>query len=241
MRLLGGPCVGMLLVACSSRTGEIPDQLETLVVDVSGPPAAMDQAFGRSGTAHVEGSGRDFRLVLDDVDVKLHSPGMSDLSSLEGRTIDASFSTADFATLNRAVVLETEDGIAFAADYGGGRAFVETWLGAGFVDWGKTVGTESRDDRDWEYTTAAFATDDGSVEMLPGEVRTLRFGGASFRVVVVAAYRSTPDPDAELEDCGGSLDDLLSYELYRVDAPVTAPRLVRPAGMSIAAIGCGFD
>lgn len=234
------------LAACSGSDDE-PEgahvaQLELLSVQLTGATGDEYEAISGSGALTVTGSERDFTLSIADeagpLDVEVHSPGLSDLGALDGATVTVDLSTADFSTGTRTIVISDESGPLYAADHGTGSAELAEAFGAGFVGYGETLGTESREGYDWVYYTARFETDDGAVELEPGEVDTLSFDGVLWRVAVIAAYESSPQPDTAVPACGGS-DDLLSYEMLRVEEPAEPAVLVRPEGAKVAALSCG--
>ena len=78
-------------------------------------------------------------------------------------------------------------------------------------------------------------TDDGPVELLPGEKDVISVGGNSYEVTVVSAFQVEARPRALLP-CGG-IGDMLSFELVRVESG--EPDFVeRPEGAAMAHLGC---
>jgi len=240
------PCLSVLLLvaACGGDatpgpTGEVVEQLEAAEVH---PVDAQGDAFegmAVSGALSVTGADRDFTLTVADPSgeqsIDLHLPGKSELLSLDGRDVELELSGAGLHE-ERAVFVRDEAGPLFIVDDGWHRDDVEALMGEGFVTWGETVGTTSDDQYDWTYTTALFQTDDGEVALRPGEAQTITVDGVSWRVVAIAAYQVTPHPDAALP-CGG-IDDMLSYELMRVEAEAPATTIVRPSDATMAHLGC---
>ncbi len=239
MRLLlsASACLVPLLVGCT--TGTIPEQLEALAV--SDGLATYDEAT-YSGTATVTGSGRDFEVALDNDGAEnphtvltLHTPGLSDLSTLSGRAFTALLHPQGLHE-ERSILLSDESGPVYLADDGDDAWRFSEFLGADFVTWGDVVGTSRDSQYTWEYTSARFQTDEGAIDVFPGETTNITLGGARYRAAVLGAYQVTPLPNASLP-CGG-ISDFLSYELLRVETDTAAEVLERPADMEIGHLGC---
>ena len=226
------------LVACKNPEELVPsdvapDQLEGVGVSYasSGDP---EQPITLSGVVAVSGSSRDFTLAIGGDSVGVHTPGLSDLSALNGATLDAVVSGMGWQG-ERNVLLSDADGPVYFADPGTGGYQADATFGEGFVAFGTVVAQTSDDVGDWTWTTAKFQTDDGPVEVTPGIPAELVIDGATWRVVVAAAYQS--DPYEEM-DCG-AVEDLLAYEMLRVaEAPDVTP-LTRPAEFTMANLSCG--
>ncbi len=224
------------LVGCggTEESGTIPDQLEAF--EIAGEQSY--EAVERQGAVTVSGGERDFHLVLDDaagpVDLAVHTPGMTDLKSLDGRTVTVTLEPMGLHE-ERSVVVADEAGPLYVADVGHG-VDADSLFGAGFVRYGETVGTSSDESYDWEYAPAVFKSDDGDVSVQPGNVASVVLGGATYRVAVIAAYKVTPHPDASLP-CGG-ISDLLSYEILRVETAPAAAKLQRLQSAELAHLGC---
>lgn len=218
-------------------TGTIPEQLEALVVAAG----TSDAEVQHQGALAVSGGERDFSLDVaaaagaEKIDV--HTPGSSDLSTLDGRTATVALSPTGLHQ-ERSVVITDDTGPLYIADVGHG-VDADALFGEGFVQWGEVVGTDSDELYDWEYTSAVFKTDEGEIKVLPGETATLALGGATYRVAVIAAYQVTPHEGAALP-CGG-ISDLLSYELLRVEAAPEPVKLTRLADAQLAHLGCMAD
>lgn len=225
-----------VLVGCggTDESGTIPDQLEAF--EIAGEQSY--ESVERQGAVTVSGSERDFHLVLEDtagpVDLTVHTPGMTDLRSLDGRTVTVTLAPMGLHQ-ERSVLVADEAGPLYLADVGHG-VDTDALFGAGFVRYGETIGTSSDDSYDWEYAPAVFKTDDGDVSVQPGNAGSLVLGGATYRVAVIAAYKVTPHPDASLP-CGG-ISDLLSYELLRVETAPTAAKIQRLQSAELAHLGC---
>lgn len=226
------------VAACSgqSPSGTTPEQLEALAV-------SGEQGYDpvqHQGKLTVAGVERDYQLTIAEaakpVTLGVHTPGMSDLATLDGRTVTATLEAAGLDG-ERSLVLSDDQGAAYLASVGHGLEAETTRLfGSGFARWGDTIGTSRDDSYDWEYTPAVFATDTGDVAVDAGETATLTLRGATWRVAVIAAYKVTPHPDAALP-CGG-ISSLLSYEMLRVEVAPPAVKLVRPSSAKLAHLGC---
>lgn len=218
-------------------TGTIPEQLEALVV-------AGDTSYEEvqhQGALAVSGGERDFALdvavAAGAAKIDVHTPGSSDLSTLDGLTATVALAPMGLHE-ERSVVITDDAGPLYVADVGHG-VDVDALFGEGFVQWGEVAGTDSDELYDWEYTSAVFKTDNGEVPVLPGETATLALGGATYRVAVIAAYKVTPHEDAALP-CGG-ISDLLSYEMLRLKAAPEPVKLTRLANAQLAHLGCMAD
>lgn len=220
-----------------TTTGTIPEQLESIEVGVTTEPAAA-----LVGALKVSGSAREYTLSVTTstgpVDVTLHSPGATPLMALDGQ--DVSVSVTEQGMGGRSLLVSDEAGILYAGVFGdpSGLTAAEEQLGNDFVRWGDEVGTETDGTFVWSYRKAVFATDDGDVTVLPGDVATIKLDGDTFRAVVIASYEVGTDPDAtELPGC--SPESMLGFELLRVaEAPAPEARVVRPVGAQVAYAGC---
>lgn len=229
------------LVACGNGGAPSdtppPEQLEALAVTGE----AQYEEVTHQGTLTITGAERDFSVNVAEAagaaKIGVHTPGMSDLSTLTGRAATVKLANAGLHE-ERSIIITDEAGPLYVADVGHG-VDSEAMFGKGFVTWGDPVATNSDDLYDWEYTPAVFKTDKGEVSVLPGDTATIEVGGSSYRVAVIAAYRVTPHPDAALP-CGG-ISDLLSYELLRVDAKPEPVKITRPTNAKLAHLGCMAD
>ena len=238
----------LVVTACSGAdpspevqgpTGEAVEQLEAAEMHLADATSDPFQAVSASGASTVTGAERDFSLTVadasGDVTIALHVPGMSDLTSFDGRAVDVELTGAGLHE-ERAVFVSDDAGPLFIVDDGWHQSEVEALMGQGFASWGETVGERTDEQYDWTYTKGVFQTDDGEVALLPGEAQTIQIDGVSWRVVVIAAYQVNPHPDAALP-CGG-ISDLLSYELLRLDTPAPAAVITRPDNALMAHLGC---
>jgi len=227
-----------LLAACGKS--EPIEQLEAL------NPAIEDvedgQAYSLSGQLTVTGSEQDYAFsLLEDGGIDpslafdLHSPGSFDLTRLSGEATVEVLSMAVFES--RSIVVSDSSGPRYVADIGANAAEVGEIVGMEPAERGEELGTGSDSTWGTSFTTAVFHTDDGDVELQPGDVDVLKFDGALWRVVVVAAYDREARPDAALPGCP-LLEDVLSYEMLRVSEVSDPEVLSRPPGMDMAEVGC---
>lgn len=227
------------LVGCGS-SGDIPDQLEAVAVDITPDSDAFDafNGFTAAGTLEVAGEGRSVALELQaeavTLDIDLHTPGSVDLQAFSGSVVTLEASESGLHG-ERNLAIQDEQGVVYLAQAGYRQDLTESLFGAGFASYGAEVGTDRDRQYDWTYTTARFETDDGPVELLPGEKDVIRVGGNAYEVTVVSAYQVEARPRALLP-CGG-IGDMLSFELVRVEAG--EPDFVeRPEGAAMAHLGC---
>lgn len=236
--LLGLAACGSDTESSPSTTGVVPEQLEAIEVGL----ASSENEVVFSGVLAITGAERDFNLEVLQVEggsfsSTVHSPGMSDLSQLEGLSATLTLTPSGLHG-ERSVIVTDGDGPVYVADVGHG-VDADSLFGAGFVSYGETLGTATDESYDWEFTPVVFQSDDGPVAVEPGKTGAITVLGASYRVAVIAAYKVTPHPDAALP-CGG-ISDLLSYELLRVATAAPAVEIVRPADKQLAHLGCMAD
>lgn len=128
-------------------------------------------------------------------------------------------------------------GPLYVLDMGLHAAQTNDLFGAGFVAHGQTYGVD--EDQTWStsYTSLVFQTDEGAVEVLPGEVQELWVGGLRYRAAAIAAWTREAQPDAALPGCPVA-EELLAYELIRVEQEVLTDAIVRAPGLEPATAGC---
>lgn len=220
----------LFLSACS--TGVVPEQLDAFRADLS--DGNYDELV-TSGELSVRGEGSDFTLAIDGQAIRVHSPGLSDLMTLDGQELQVSLSWAGLHGERSAWVAD-DHGPVYIADAGWGIPEVDVAFGEGFASWGQTVATARDDQYDWSWTQVDFRTDAGVVSLLPGEVASFRVNGDLYRVVVLAAYQVDARPMAALP-CGG-ISDMLSYEMMRVTSEPEPQVIVRDPSSEFAYLGC---
>lgn len=247
------PLTALTLAACERPDGSLQDQLEALTVeatDATGAPLAFDDAaLGFSGTLSVAGPPGDPRLRLaradGDLDIALHLPGASDLAWLDGAAVTVALPpdveyerwTAD------PLVISDDAGPAFVAQLvGHAPDAADPLFGAGFIRYGAEHGYDEQGTRGFYTRSAVLATDDGPLEVLPGEVHGVRIDGIDWRFVLIAAYEvdgSSGEWDAAAKCIGPP--DAMSFEMVRVAPPQGDETLiVRPDGEAPAVgPGCG--
>lgn len=229
----------LTLFACDTTTGKVPEQLETLLAEI-GYSEVQDSY---QGDLSVTGADQDWSLTITPAEGEpfswtVHSPGAVDLSALsgEGRTLDL---LSEEVFEERSFVISDEHGPAYVADIGANADDVAEVLGITAPTYGGAMGTEEDDNFVTTYTSLVFATDDGEVELLPGDVTTVTLGGISWRITAIAAYTREIKEGAILPGCG-FLVDMLSYEMLRVETVEADESRVRPDGLSAAKVGCGY-
>lgn len=233
-----------LLAGCGgsgspSTTGEIPEQLEALNVDAgsgSSGPASL------SGAVAIEGAERDYTLSIEVAGTKkaiaVHTPGASPLAKLAGDEVEIETTEGGFG--GPSLFVSDSVGPRYLAVFGDGQALgaAEERLGKGFVRSGAEVASETDGTFVWSYRKAVFKTDDGDVSLDPGQVKTLKIDGVSWRAVVIASYQVSANPDAtELPGC--SPESLLGFELLRLsEPPATESPIRRLPKATVAYAGC---
>ncbi|MFO0611395.1 MAG: hypothetical protein U0414_02320 [Polyangiaceae bacterium] len=223
--------------------GTIPEQLEALSVEAGS--AQTSGAIGASGVLHVASSGeRAFSLEVGEgataVMLEVHSPGNSPLQLLDQEQVTVA--ATEPGEGGRSLVVSDAEGPLYVAALGDtyGLANVAKVVGKKpFARFGEEVAREGDGTFIWSYTKGVFATDEGDVALLPGEVRVIRVDGVSWRAVLNVAYEVSTDPTAPaLPGC--SPDSMLGYELQRVAEPkdIVLDRVVRVSDRGAAFVGC---
>jgi hypothetical protein len=211
------------ILGCDQTTGEQPDQLEA-------SEAVYDQIDEYEGAvlagddATIAGGDRDWSVTVNagatSPTVDLHVPGASDLSVLEGASLDIELGEA-WGDETRTVRIDDESGPRFLVQTSEGGPASDLF-GAAFVAFGDEVGTGTMKDEygRWgvSYRVAVFETDDGAVEANPGEPFVATIDGRDWRIVVHASFEVTSQP-ASVPGCGGGIGTTLSFEMLAVETP----------------------
>lgn len=228
----------VLFTACEGGATP-PEQLEA----ATATPALTQEEFtdvSASGTLQVSGEGQDLSLTVGEgegaLSMDVHSAGRSDLSALSGLTVTADLLAWGFES-SRSLLLRDEGGLLYALDAGWSLDAVNEALGAERLRWGDEVATAKDDTWTWSYTSLIVSTDDGELSLLPGDVANITLDGVPWRLVVVAAYARENVPNASMPGCP-VLDDVLSYELLRLETSGEDDVLTRPEGLDPASAGC---
>lgn len=219
--------LSLSLSACGPQDpdfGTPPEALEGISVE---RPLGIAQSL--RGTLGVTGSERDFVLSIADGEVthtiKVHSPAQSDLAALDGK--DLTIGLGDSELSRPGLLIRDDAGVVYYA-YSGHDVEGAAAAGVPVGNFGEPVArvtmSDEHSDIIREYTPVVFSTDEGDVSLLPGEVKSIRHGGKTFRAAVVASY-SIRLEGAEVA-CPPSSH--VAYELLRVDAPLPTLKLVRP-------------
>lgn len=218
-------------------TGTIPEQLESLQVALTDDNGQVQTA---QGVLAVTGSDRQFQIAVaggQNIVFDLHTPGASPIAALDG--VDATVAFTEQGMGGRSVIVSDADGPLYVGALGDGMSLnaVDEIFGEGFVRWGKEVGTQTDGTFVWTYAPAVFATDNGEVELQPGNVTSIVVDGVEWRAVVSASYEVSTNPDADaLPAC--SPESMLGFELLRVAEPIAATSIARAADAEIAYVGC---
>jgi hypothetical protein len=242
------------LCGCDRADGSLEDQLEALTIeatDADGLPLEFeDEARNAAGTLGVTGTAADPLLHLSrdegDLEVALHLPGGSELAWLDGATVTLSLPPDEAwdRWTARPLIIADADGPALVAQLVGHAPDAsDEVFGSAFVRYGAEQGYDERGTREFHTRSVVVQTDEGPLEVLPGEVHGIRVGGADWRFVLIAAY--------EVDEPSGSWDaaakcigppDALSFEMVRVAAADDGEsQLLRPDDAAPAiGPGCGI-
>jgi hypothetical protein len=243
------PSLSLALAACHgqgapSSFGTPPDQLEA--PSVTG--LATSQEVTQSGAVVVTGSARDFAInVGSNASLTVHTPGLSDLSTLGGRTLTFDFpATVPFAPSTRSLLVTDAQGPVYVVDLGPETGIdTDTLFGTGFATYGTPVASVVDDVTggsvsgyiETDYTPIVFKSDSGPVSLLPGQVGAVTVKGAVYRVAVIGATDVTYAGNTEL-GCGPS--STMVYEMLRVEAAPAPLSVTRPASLGAISLGCGI-
>lgn len=214
-----------------------PEQLEALEL-VALTDDEGETHFG--GTLAVTGGPRDYTLSVSEAgdlqEFHIHSSGESDLGSLNGREVEVA---VIFEHPRYALVLTDEAGPLYIANGGTAESFIESELGRSWVKPGETVAKTKEDGHRVRYTSLVFDSDDGPVALLPGEVERVELDGVAWRAAPIAAWDAERMSGPTLR-CSSMLSSL-SYELLRLETPMTPASVARDQNREIARYGCGWE
>lgn len=226
----------LTLFACGT---DYAQTLEAPTADLSGCEDEAGCVSERAALSVATGAEEgDWTLGAGEMSLAVHLPGHSDLSAFQGVEATVAIGALGVGAL-RSATLEDDAGLAFLLASSPDDALVVAHFGEGFVRFGEEeLGTGTTDASKHVFHPAVFVTDSGEVSVAPGEPTVLSVGGTLFRVVVIASYASTDRPLAADEKCGGP-QDLLTFEMLRVDAEAEEDLIVRPAEKEMASNGCG--
>ncbi len=210
----------LALAGCDRADGSLQDQLEALTIDATdaaGQPIAFeDEARNTAGLLGVSGTSLDPQLHLTretgDIDVALHMPGSSDLTWLDGATVTVSLPPDDVHdrwTARPFIIADAEGPALVAQLVGHAPDAADEVFGSGFVRYGTEQGYDERGSREFHTRSVIVQTDEGPLEVLPGEVHGIQVGGDAWRFVLIAAYEVAKHTLCCLEempfDTGGHL------------------------------------
>lgn len=186
------------------------------------------------GALAVDGSGENLTVQIDTqngrTEVEVKAPGMPDLSVLDG--LEGQLSIAEDALTDRLSLLVTDDqGPVYLLEPVNATVLTTETFGPGFVQVGADLGTVPVGLDHVRLYSALFETDDGAVEVFPGEPVEATIDGQTYRIVLVANWVRELSGDRSSE-CASQLDEALAYELTRVEpgaadlTPLTRPETV---------------
>ncbi|GEM_PF-4575103 len=228
----------LVLTACSSA----PQQLEAVAVSAPAFDDDPSEPPTWSGTAAVTGSERDWSIDLETDEqahaFSVHSPSAMQLSALDGEELTVRVTTTWSGNPDGLAVYDAVD-LAYASVGSVENADVLERFGADFASWGDELGRSRGEQATYTYKAIAFATDEGTVELAPGEVAEIVVHGVTWLAAPVASYDHEYHKWAAVPACGGG-GPMLSYELFRMDEATGESRFVeRAEGSAMAKRSCG--
>lgn len=184
----------LAFMACEAPLPEFPVEQLLPRVEVSDPLIG-----GVGPDLDIASAGEGTWVVSDNqASVELTTPTRADIGRLDGSaavlTVEANDTNGDlwWAAIDSRGI-DSGDSVTYLYDALGGGTLAEGYFGDGFVRQGDAVGVAMIDGMEAEVRPAVFATDEGEVELLPGEPARVVMQGDVYRVVVLQSW--TPDTD----------------------------------------------
>jgi hypothetical protein len=228
------------LIACSEE--DPPSQyadstLEQATVQPDEPLEGPRRDAG--GTFHGDLEGGDLTLTVGSSTAAVHAPGFPDLTAFDGITGFMSIVEVSPAGEASLLVRDEYDGVIYLIETIEPDVLTAEAFGGNFISLGNDLGVTSAHQGEMRIYSAMVLTDNGEVEVFPGEPQEILVGGVSYRVVVTAAWHRELDPSASF-NCA-IREDVLAYEVQRVepDTADTTP-LVRDPLFPIEQGSCGL-
>ncbi|MEZ4234902.1 MAG: hypothetical protein R3F59_01800 [Myxococcota bacterium] len=238
------PLLAALALACTQTeiSAFEPATLEAATVLV-GPEVDFDAGNRRDfvGDLTVEDDGGgDWHLTLRGSggthELDVHSPARSDLSGLDGLT-DARLSVQrDPASREVSLaVVDADDVVRYLVEPAEPGVLTNDLFGAGLVARGEELGPAQ--DAAWDLTLSAgvLRTDDGDVELLPGEPQQVALDGLPYRAVLLASFEADLRVESDVS-CTGARERL-ACELLQADGGDLTP-LVRADNQPLPTSTC---
>ena len=250
--------LSMMLIACfqeapeenpiepeGSETNETSETSETSAEE---PPPQLeaftllfeedDGTLERASILSVEGSERDWELGIEGDLFDLHSPGMIDLSVLNGQDVTLTITYGEWEQDDRSILISDAEGPVYVGGTGAVE-LIQAHLGADLIAYGETVAevveSTAYGTALLGYTMVDVQTDEGTLSVLPGELTPVLIDGQHWELIVHSAYMVLGE-DSEV-DCVTRVP-VLSVEMIRTDA-ARQDTLERPDGFSKPEYGCG--
>ena len=154
--------------------------------------------------------------------------------------IEGQLSLAEDALTDELSLLVTDaGGPVYLLEAVGTTVLTTEAFGPTFVEVGADLGTVPVGLDHLRLYSASFQTDDGPIEVFPGEPVLATIDGSAYRIVLVASWVRERSGD-RVADCY-QLDEVLSYELVRVtEGEADLQPLVRPEAEPIDGSSCGM-
>lgn len=218
------------LIACTKN--ELPSDyadstLEQATVEPEDPLEGSRR--DSAGTLGGDPEGLDMELRVGSSTVFVHAPGAPDLSPWLGVS-DMRMSVVEVAADGDATLLvrDATDAVVYLLETVEPDVLTSEAFGGNFIELGDDLGPTEAYLSTMRIYSAFVATDNGEIELFPGEPQEIVVGGASYRIVLTAAWHRELDSGSSLQCTLRA--DVLAYEVLRVEpgAANLAPLLRDP-------------
>ncbi len=231
----------LALAACNDASDLSPYASGSLALPEVEPDEEIESSRkDLSGDLSVSGEGERLTVRVDTsfgrTEVELKAPSRPDLSGIDGLTGQLSLAK-DALTDEISLLVTGDDGPRYLLETVDSTVLTDSAFGPTFVQVGNDLGRVPVGLDHVRLYSALFQTDDGELEVFPGEPVEATIDGLSYRIVLIASWVRERSED-QVSNCY-QLDDVLAYEVLRVE-PGTADTtpLTRPESEPIDGASC---
>jgi len=231
-----------MAVACNNGSDTSPYadsslEIPSVTLENGVELAAARQDLG--GVITVSGTAPNLTVNINTdnggTEVTVKAPGLPDLSAIEG--IEGMLSLAeDPLTDKLSVMISDAEGPLYLLETVDAGPLTTSAFGPGFAGGGGSLGDVGVGLDTLTLYGIDISTDDGVVELFPGEPQEILVDGVSYRAVVVASFSRFFNAQPT---CNFLIEDIRSFELTRVEAGTAdLTPLTRPEGARIEGPFC---